>query len=47
MMAPDIRLSKIRQVAIDSGMRTLWQNAVEKVLAGQTTLEEIKRAVPR
>ena len=35
MMAPDILLSKIRQAAIDSGMRTLWQNAVAKVLRGR------------
>jgi len=28
-------------------MRTLWQNAVEKVLAGETSIDEIKRTVPR
>ena len=47
MMAPDIPLIKVRQGAIEEGMRTLWQNAVEKVLAGQTSLEEIRRAVPQ
>jgi type IV pilus assembly protein PilB len=47
MMSPEVRLSKIREIAIDQGMRTLWQNAVEKVLAGETSIEEIKRTVPR
>lgn len=28
-------------------MRTLWQNAVDRVLEGETTLDEIKRTVPR
>jgi type IV pilus assembly protein PilB len=47
LMAPDVPLIKVRQCAIEGGMRTLWQNAVEKVLAGQTSLEEIRRAVPQ
>jgi type II secretory ATPase GspE/PulE/Tfp pilus assembly ATPase PilB-like protein len=47
MMAPDVPLSKVRQLAIEAGMRTLWQNAAEKVLAGETSLQEIRRAVPQ
>ena len=47
MMAPEVPLSRIRQSAIEAVMRTLWQNAVEKVLAGETSIEEIKRAIPR
>jgi type II secretory ATPase GspE/PulE/Tfp pilus assembly ATPase PilB-like protein len=35
----------LRQVASDMGMRTLKQNAVDKVLEGATTLEEIYRVV--
>jgi type IV pilus assembly protein PilB len=47
IMSPDVRLSRIRELAIEQGMRTLWQNAVDRVLSGETTLEEIKRTVPR
>lgn len=47
MMVPDVRLTKIRSQAMKEGMRTLWQNASDKVLSGETSLEEIKRAVPR
>jgi type IV pilus assembly protein PilB len=47
MMAPEVRLSHVRETAIAQGMRTLWQNAVEKVLAGETSVDEIKRTVPR
>lgn len=47
MMTPDVRLSDIKSLAIDQGMRTLWQNAAEKVISGITTIEEIRRTVPR
>jgi type II secretory ATPase GspE/PulE/Tfp pilus assembly ATPase PilB-like protein len=47
IMAPDARLSRIKQLAIEQGLRTLWQNAVDKVLTGETSIDEIKRAVPR
>lgn len=33
----------IRQIAIEKGMRTLRQDALEKVKAGQTTIEEVIR----
>lgn len=35
----------LQQVAIEQGMRTLWQNGLRRVLAGQTTLEEVSRVV--
>jgi type IV pilus assembly protein PilB len=47
MMAPDVRLSHIKQIAIEQGMRTLWQNAVDKVISGETTIDEIRRTIPR
>lgn len=47
MMAPDVRLNRIRELAISEGMRTLWQNASDKVVAGETTIEEIRRTIPR
>jgi type II secretory ATPase GspE/PulE/Tfp pilus assembly ATPase PilB-like protein len=47
IMAPDVRLSRIKQLAIEQGMCMLWQNAVDRVLTGETSIDEIKRAVPR
>ncbi len=35
----------LQQVAIQRGMQTLWQNGLRRVLAGQTTLEEILRVI--
>jgi len=35
----------LQQVAISEGMITLWQRALGRVLAGQTTMEEIVRVV--
>ena len=35
----------LQQVAIKQGMRTLWQNGIARVAAGQTTMEEILRVV--
>jgi type IV pilus assembly protein PilB len=35
----------LRRVASDLGMRTLRQSAVDKVLEGATTLEEVYRVV--
>ena len=35
----------LQQVAIKQGMRTLWQNGLARVAAGQTTMEEILRVV--
>jgi len=35
----------LQQVAVQQGMQTMWQNALNRVLAGQTPLEEILRVV--
>ena len=35
----------LQEVAIKQGMRTLWQNGLARVAAGQTTMEEILRVV--
>lgn len=43
MIAAKEPVSEIRKKAIRQGMKTLRQAAVEKVLAGQTTLKEINR----
>jgi len=32
---------QIQQIAIDTGMRTLWDSGVYRVLEGTTTLEEV------
>jgi type II secretory ATPase GspE/PulE/Tfp pilus assembly ATPase PilB-like protein len=40
-------ISEIRRVAVDEGMRTLRQDGIQKVLAGQTSVEEIRRACSR
>jgi type IV pilus assembly protein PilB len=38
---------QIARRAADNGMRTLWQDAVEKVMAGITTIEEVLRVTRR
>jgi len=35
--------NQILELARKNGLKTLWEGGIEKVLAGQTTLEEIKR----
>ena len=35
----------LHQVAVQQGMPTMWQNGLRRVLAGQTTLEEILRVI--
>jgi len=35
----------LQQVAIQQGMQTMWQNGIKKVVAGQTTLDEVMRVV--
>ena len=37
--------SALEQVATEEGMRTLWQNGLQRAVTGQTTLEEIIRVV--
>jgi type II secretory ATPase GspE/PulE/Tfp pilus assembly ATPase PilB-like protein len=40
-----ITTQEIEEVAIESGMRTMVQDAMLKVVAGQTTLEEVTRVL--
>jgi type II secretory ATPase GspE/PulE/Tfp pilus assembly ATPase PilB-like protein len=40
-----MQTSALEQIATREGMRTLWQNALQRVAAGETTLEEIIRVV--
>lgn len=37
--------SALEQIAIQNGMRTLWQNGLYRAMTGQTTLEETVRVV--
>jgi type II secretory ATPase GspE/PulE/Tfp pilus assembly ATPase PilB-like protein len=37
--------SGLEEVAIQEGMRTLWQNGLQRALQGETTLEEIVRVI--
>lgn len=37
--------SALEEIAVQQGMRTLWQNGLRRALSGQTTLEEIIRVV--
>ncbi len=35
----------LEEIAIENGMKTLWQNGLSRALSGQTTLEEIIRSL--
>ena len=37
--------SALEDIAIGQGMRTLWQNGLQRAITGQTTLEEIIRVI--
>jgi type II secretory ATPase GspE/PulE/Tfp pilus assembly ATPase PilB-like protein len=37
--------SALEEIAIQRGMRTLWQNALQRVINGQTSLEETVRVL--
>lgn len=37
--------SALEEIAVQNGMRTLWQNGLQAALQGQTTLEEVVRMV--
>jgi type IV pilus assembly protein PilB len=39
------RREEIERAALEGGMRTLWDDGLEKVMAGQTSLEELARVV--
>jgi type IV pilus assembly protein PilB len=47
IITPGVQLDDVTEIAMRQGMHTLWQNGVAKVLAGETTLEEIRRTLPR
>jgi len=40
-----LQTSALEQIAIQEGMRTLWQNGLQRAVTGETTLEEIIRVV--
>jgi type IV pilus assembly protein PilB len=40
---PDGSVSEIRAVAVQEGMRLMWQDGLDKARHGQTTLEEVAR----
>jgi general secretion pathway protein E len=35
--------SALEEIAIQQGMRTLWQNGLQRAITGETTLEETIR----
>jgi type II secretory ATPase GspE/PulE/Tfp pilus assembly ATPase PilB-like protein len=37
--------SALEEIAIKQGMRTLWQNGLQRAITGQTTLDEIIRVL--
>lgn len=37
--------SALEEVAVQQGMRTLWQNGLARAIAGETTLDEIARVI--
>jgi type II secretory ATPase GspE/PulE/Tfp pilus assembly ATPase PilB-like protein len=37
--------SALEEIAIKQGMKTLWQNGLQRVIAGETTLEEAVRVL--
>lgn len=45
MLAYNASSQEIREMAMEDGMKTMWQNAVTKVADGITSLEEIQRTV--
>lgn len=40
-----VTTSALEEIAIQQGMRTLWQNGLTRAIAGQTTLEEVVRVL--
>ena len=40
-----LQTSALEEIAIQEGMRTLWQNGLYRTITGQTTLEEIIRVL--
>jgi type IV pilus assembly protein PilB len=47
MMSLEITPEEIKAKAVEQGMSTMWANAIRKVMAGVTSVDEIKRTIPR
>jgi type II secretory ATPase GspE/PulE/Tfp pilus assembly ATPase PilB-like protein len=45
LIAKGATVEEIRLAGVDYGYRTLQEDALERVLAGETTLEEAKRLI--
>lgn len=43
LIARDASAEEIQQAAVDAGMRSLWADGIEKVQAGLTTVDELRR----
>jgi len=46
-LSGEVRMETLKSHARASGWRTLWENAVDRVLDGTTTADEIARYIPR
>ncbi len=47
MMTTQVPIREIKKTAVQLGMNTLWHNAVAKVIAGATSLAEVRRCIAR
>jgi type IV pilus assembly protein PilB len=47
MVSLDITPNTIKETAVERGMSTMWHNAAMKVLSGVTSVEEIRRTIPK
>jgi len=46
MLRPGVRAADLREQAKKEGMRTFWEAAVDKILRGETTIDEASRLIP-
>jgi len=46
-MTMDASPGEMRALAVEEGMRTMWQNAASRLLSGETSLDEIRGNIPR
>jgi general secretion pathway protein E len=44
---PQLNVSKIREIAMGEGMRTLRLSGAARVARGETTIEEVMRVAPQ
>ncbi|MBN1289215.1 MAG: Flp pilus assembly complex ATPase component TadA [Actinobacteria bacterium] len=47
LLTMEISPLEVRKKAVEDGMRTFWQNAVSRVLSGETSVGEILGKIPR